>query len=633
MALRTSGPPRGRGARRGGSRGRGSARPSMIGRPRFGPPVAVVERPRTIELPPSISVKEMADLMSVNPVEVLKHLIKGGIMANINQVIDYEVATQIATEMGFEVTQAPRPEVEETGAPRDLGQLRKYVEAEREGLESRPPIVTIMGHVDHGKTSLLDAIRHTNVTEREAGGITQHIGAYQAELHNQKITFLDTPGHEAFTAMRARGAQVTDVAVLVVAADDGVMPQTVEAIDHARAAGVPIVVAINKIDKPNANVDRVKNELAELGLVPEEWGGETVMVPVSAKRREGIDALLEMILLVAEIQELRANPNRPAVGAVVEAKLDKNRGPVATLLVRTGTLRPSDFVVVGETYGRIKAMLNEHGKRLKKADPAAPVEVLGLNAVPQAGDTFEVVPDEKAARAKTEERLRLREAEAAGAHRGPRLEELFGEVQAGKIKDLNIILKTDVQGSIEPIRNSLTQLSAENVKVRVLHTGAGSITESDVMLAVASKAIIIGFTTRVEHGARRMADQEGVDIRMYQVIYELVDDVKKALTGLLEPKFVDVVEGHAEVRQVFKIARRDAIAGSYVTDGKITRSGQVRVLRGGQKLWEGRVASLKRFKDDVREVAAGYECGIAIEGFSDFEPGDVLEFYRKERAT
>jgi translation initiation factor IF-2 len=490
-----------------------------------------------------------------------------------------------------------------------------------------------MGHVDHGKTSLLDAIRETKVTAGEAGGITQHIGAYEVEYNGHNITFLDTPGHEAFTAMRARGAQVTDVAVLVVAANDGVMPQTREAIDHAKAAGVPIVVAMNKIDLEDSNPDRVKKELSDASVVIEEWGGDTPLVPVSAKTREGLDDLLENIVVVSEVLDLKANPDRPAIGVVVEAELSKTRGPLATVLVKTGTLRVGDYAVVGETMGRVRAMHNEHGKRIKSAGPSDPAEVLGLGAVPKAGEILNVVPDDKTARTMVLERVREREAAALHAQQRVTLDTLFGEISAGKLSELNIILKTDVQGSIEPIRNSLERLTNEQVKVKIIHTGSGSVTESDVMLAVASKGVVIAFNTGTEGGAERLASSEKVDIRHYTVIYNIVEDVDKALKGMLEPTFREVVTGHAEVRQVFRVARRNSIAGCFVRDGTIARSDSGRVLRNDAEVHSGRLTSLKRFQEDVREVATNFECGIQIDGFDSFEEGDVIETFRLERET
>ena len=490
-----------------------------------------------------------------------------------------------------------------------------------------------MGHVDHGKTSLLDIIRETNVTAAEAGGMTQHIGAYQVKVNEQRITFLDTPGHEAFTAMRARGGKAADIAVLVVAADDGVMPQTIEAIDHAKAAGVPIVVALNKIDLPNANPDRVKQQLAEQGLVLEEWGGDTICVPVSAKTQEGIPDLLANILVVAEVADLKANPDQPARGVVVEAGMDTTRGPMATVLVQTGTLRQGDAVIVGETSGKIKAMFNEHGRHIKSAGPAAPAKILGLGTVPLAGDIVVVVKDERIARAFVLERQREREAAALKEQRPVSLDTLFGEISAGKVKELNVILKTDVQGSIDPIRTSLERLSTEQVRVKIIHSASGSITESDIMLALASKGIVIGFNTHPEPGARRLAEIEGVDINLYSIIYELVDDVERALKGLHEPVYKDVIEGQVEVRQVFKISRQGNIAGCFVRDGTVTRSALVRVLRGDEVIVETDVAALRRFKDDVREVQAGYECGVSLTNFDAFVEGDILVFYHRERVN
>jgi translation initiation factor IF-2 len=586
---------------------------------------------KTIEIPRVLSVKELADLMGVSPVEVIKELMKNGVMAAINQVIDFDTAAIVATDMGFEAVEkrAAEPVAAEPGATT----TRALIEEDEAKAKPRAPVVTIMGHVDHGKTSLLDAIRESKVTAGEAGGITQHIGAYQVHINDRDITFLDTPGHEAFTAMRARGAQVTDVAVLVVAADDGVMPQTKEAIDHAKAAGVPIVVALNKIDVPNANQERVKTELSENGVVIEEWGGDTPCVPVSAKTREGIDELLENIIVVSDVLELKADPDRAAVGVVVEAELSKTRGPLATVLVKTGTLRVGDNVVVGETMGRVKAMLNEQGKRIKSAGPSDPAEILGLQSVPRAGEILRVVPDEKTARQIVLDRIREREAAAVHQQQRLTLDTLFGEISAGKLKELNIILKTDVQGSIEPIRDSLERLSNEQVKVKIIHTGSGSVTESDVMLAVASKGVIIAFNTGTEGGAARLAASEKVDIRHYNVIYNIVEDVEKALKGMLEPTFREVITAHAEVRQVFRVARRNSIAGAFVRDGTIARSDSGRVLRNGAQVGEGRIASLKRFQEDVREVQTNFECGVQIEGFDSFEVGDVIEFFRQERES
>jgi translation initiation factor IF-2 len=586
---------------------------------------------RPIEIPRVLSVKELGDLMGVSPVEVIKELMKNGVMASINQVIDYDTAAIVAHDMGFEPTEQQVQETAEVAVDRETG--RPQIEEDPAKLKPRPPVVTIMGHVDHGKTSLLDAIREAKVAASEHGGITQHIGAYQVEANGQEITFLDTPGHEAFTQMRARGAQVTDVAVLVVAANDGVMPQTKEAIDHARAAGVPIVVALNKVDLEDANPDKVKTELSENGVVVEEWGGDTPCVPVSAKTRTGLDDLLANILVVSEVLELKANPDRPAIAIVVEAELSKTKGPLATVLVKTGTLRVGDYVVVGETMGRIKAMHDETGRKLKEAGPSEPAEILGLGSVPRAGETLVVMPDDRTARQTVLDRIREREAAALHAQPHVTLDTLFGEISAGKLKELNIILKTDVQGSIEPIRNSLEKLSNEQVKVKIIHTGSGSVTESDVMLAIASQGVIIAFNTGTEGGAERIAQQERVDIRRYTVIYNIVEDVDKALKGMLEPTFKEVVTAHAEVRKVFRVARRNSIAGSFVRDGTITRSDSARVLRNNAVVGEGKISTLKRFQEDVREVQTNFECGVQIDGFEAFEEGDVIEFYKIERET
>jgi translation initiation factor IF-2 len=483
-----------------------------------------------------------------------------------------------------------------------------------------------MGHVDHGKTRLLDAIRETNVMAAEVGGITQHIGAYQVEVNEHKVTFLDTPGHEAFTAMRARGAQVTDIVILVVAADDGVMPQTMEAIDHARAASVPIVVAINKIDKPDANPDAVKQQLTEAGLLVEEWGGDVVCIPISAKEKTGIPELLDNLLLVAEMEELRADPARPAAGVVIEAKLDKTKGTLATILVQEGTLRLSDTIVVGTTWGRVKAMFNDTGKRLRKAEPATPVEILGLSSVPQVGDIMNAVASE----AQAQKLIQKRSEESKQASESVNLSNLYDQISAGRVKELNIILKADVQGSIEPIRNSLQELSTEEVQVRVIHSGTGNITESDVMLAIASKGIIIGFGVGSQPGARRLAGKEKVSIRSYKVIYDLLSDIGSALKGMLEPTYVEVIEGRAEVRNVFPVGKKEKVAGVYVTEGKISRGVSARLRRGEQLVCESTVSSLRRFKDDVKEVATGYECGVGLKDFNDFEVGDMLEFLRVE---
>ncbi len=612
------------------SKGRPAGRPRPAETPTAGVRTLVQERGK-VQLPASMTVKDLSETLQVSAPAIIKELLQNGVMATINQTVDYDTASAVAKALGFEVEAKPAP-VAEAPAPA-AGPQAPAVE-ETAHLVERPPVVTIMGHVDHGKTSLLDAIRQTRVTESEAGGITQHIGAYQVEIHGKKITFLDTPGHEAFTAMRARGAQATDVAIIVVAADDGVMPQTLEAIGHARAAKVPLIVAVNKIDKPDANPDRVKQQLADAGVIVEEWGGDTVSVPVSAKRKVGIDSLLEMILLVAEMAELKANPKRAAAGVVIEAKLDKARGPLATILVQNGTLKVGDYLVVGATCGRVRAMFNDRGKQIKRAEPATPVEVLGLESVPEAGDRVRVVADERVARAEAQlEAQRRQEAAAQPAKAAVSLEELFGQIEAGQAKELNIILKTDVHGSIDPLRASLERLSTDQVRVHILHEGTGNVTESDVLLAVASKAIIVGFNVRQETGAVRRAEVEGVDVRLYNVIYELVDDIQKALTGMLEPVYRTVLEGRAEVRQLFRIGRNEFAAGCYVTDGKVTRGATARVLRGGQAVHESRIVSLRRFKDDVREVAAGFECGIGVEGFSTFQQGDIIEAYGKERVS
>jgi translation initiation factor IF-2 len=574
---------------------------------------------KVVEIPHSVSVRQLADLVKVSAIDIIKQLMRSGIFANINQVIDYEAAAKVVAALGYDAQL--KPLITDAGS-------RRYRPLEEEvgGLKLRPPVVTIMGHVDHGKTKILDAIRQTNVVDTEAGGITQHIGAYQVEVKGQKITFLDTPGHEAFTAMRARGAQVTDVTILVVAADDGVMPQTLEAIDHARAAGVPIMVAINKIDKADANPDLVKQQLADNDLLIEEWGGDVVCVAISAKEKKGINELLENLLVVAEMEELKADPSRPAVGVVVEAEMDKSKGPLATVLIQTGTLKVGDTVVVGGTWGRVRAMFNDLGKRVRKAEPSTPVEILGLDSVPQVGDILNVVAGEQQARASIQKHQQEKQAGAVS------LDNLYDRISAGQVKELDVILKVDVQGSLEPITTSLERLSTDEVKVRIIHSGSGNITESDVMLAIASKGLIIGFGTGVEAGARRMADAEGVDIRLYDIIYNLVADVEKALKGMLEPRYVDVIEGRAEVRAVFPSGKKWKVAGVMVTEGKISRGAQVRVRRGDKVLHESTIESLRRFKDDVSEVATGYECGVGVKEFDAFEVGDTLEFFRKERA-
>lgn len=584
-----------------------------------------------IKIPSAITVKQLAELLQVSPVDTIKRLMRRGVMANVNQVLEFSVAATVATDYGYEVRKEPLA-TRKAGRVTEVRRRRQLQTTEEAGgLKPRAPVVTIMGHVNHGKTRLLDTIRQTNVMDHEAGGITQHIGAYQVEVNGQRITFLDTPGHEAFTAMRARGAQVTDITILVVAADDGVMPQTLEAIDHARAAGVPIVVAINKIDRPEANPDLVKQQLADAGLLIEEWGGDTVCVQISAREKLGIDELLSNLMVVAEMEELKADPSRSAEGVVIEAEMDKFRGPLGTVLVHSGTLRLGDTVVVGGAWGRVKAMFNDAGKRVKRAGPSTPVEVLGLNGVPQVGDVLTVTADERQAQSLIEKNKAEREREGA-APRAVNLSNVYEQLSTGRVKELNIVMKADVQGSIEPIRTSLEQIAEEEVKVRVIHSGPGNVTESDVMLAIASKAVIIGFNTGSEIGARRLAELEGVSIRYYDVIYNLVDDIAKALKGMLEPTYVEVIEGHAEVRAIFSLSRREKVAGVYVTEGRMVRGASIRVLRNGQVVHESVVSSLRRFKEDAREVASGYECGVGARGFTDFEVGDILEVFRTEEA-
>jgi translation initiation factor IF-2 len=587
-----------------------------------------------VELPGSIAVKDLAETLVVSQADIIKELIRNGIFATVNQTIDFDTASLVAAELGFETVErgaaeraaaeaAGPQEIVAPGAEPASGREPLWTEDNPDDLRSRAPIVTVMGHVDHGKTSLLDAIRSTKVATGERGGITQHIGASEVVHNDKRIVFLDTPGHEAFTAMRARGAQVTDIAVIVVAADDGVMPQTREAIDHVRAARVPMVVAINKIDKPDANPDRVKQELADVGVLIEEYGGDVIAVPVSAKTGAGLDSLLEMILLVADLQNLQANPSRPAIGTIVESKVEKGRGTVATVLVQTGTLRTGDIVVVGRTHGRVRALQNAGGKRVKAAEPASAVEILGLNEVPEAGDILRVVADEKTARD-------MAEAAASGASGDGKtaftLEDISAQIQASEVKELRVVLKTDVQGSLGAIRHSLEGLNMSEARVNIIREGAGEINESDVLLASASDAIVIGFNARPDPGAQRAIDASGVDVRLYDVIYKLTDDVGAALQGMLAPKLIEQVQGHAEVRMVIKAGKAGFVAGSYVTDGRIVRGGSVRLFRGGKLVGEGRVESLKRFKDDVREVSAGFECGIGL-GNLDIAEGDMIECY------
>jgi translation initiation factor IF-2 len=588
---------------------------------------------RIVEIPDFLAVRQLAERMNVSPIDVIKALMVAGVMANINQQIDYETAAIVAQEMGFE----PKREaldideqvVEEEG-PTRLWE-RFYADEDPTKLERRPPVVTILGHVDHGKTSLLDTIRHTDVLATEVGGITQHIGAYQIERDGQLITFIDTPGHEAFTAMRARGAHTTDIAVLVVAADDGVMPQTVEAINHARAARVPIVVALNKIDKRTAQVERAKQQLSEQDLVPDDWGGETLCIPVSAKEKTGLEDLLDAILLVVESVEIEANPDRPAMGTVLEGRLDRERGATATVLVQNGTLRVGDDIVAGLTHGRVRQMLDETGRPIEEARPSTPALILGLSSVPEAGEIFEVVPDSRTAREIVSERADAQAASAAAPVQTFTLDDFASRIQAGQVKELNLIIKTDVQGSIEPIVDSLKQLGDEDLEVNILHAAAGNINKSDVTLAIASDAIVVGFQVRPDVAARRLADNEGVEIRTYDIIYKLVEEVDKALKGLLEPVYVDVTIGEAEVRDTFNIPGVGAVAGCYIRQGEARRNSRARVLRNGHQLYDGFVSSLKRFKQDVREVRRGFECGVGLVDFGDFAPGDVIRFYVKEQ--
>ena len=602
---------------KGGKGGKNVKAPVMPPQPKK---VEKVEEIKTIVIPEVITIKELADKMKLQPSAIVKKLFLQGTIVTINQEIDFEKAEEIAMEYDVLCEKEKKINV--------IEELLKEEEEDEKDMVPRPPVICFMGHVDHGKTSLLDAIRETNVTAKEAGGITQHIGAYVVEANGQKITFLDTPGHEAFTAMRMRGAQATDIAILVVAADDGVMPQTVEAINHAKAAGVEIIVAVNKIDKPSANVERVKQELSEYELIPEDWGGSTVFVPVSAHTKEGIPELLEMILLTAEVKELKANPNRKARGLVIEAQLDKGKGPVATVLVQKGTLHVGDSIAAGSCFGKVRAMMDDKGRRVKEAGPSTPVEILGLNDVPNAGEVFVSTVNEKEARNFaetfiTEGKNKLIEDTKAKLS----LDDLFSQIKAGNVKELPIIVKADVQGSVEAVKQSLVKLSNEEVVVKVIHGGVGTITESDVTLASASNAIIIGFNVRPDATAKSIADREKVDVRLYRVIYQAIEDVEAAMKGMLDPIFEEQVTGHAVVRQTFKASGVGTIAGSYVLDGKITRGCKARITRDGEQIFEGPLASLKRFKDDVKEVNAGYECGLVFEGFNDLKEDDMIEVY------
>lgn len=579
---------------------------------------------RTIEItvPEEITVGDLALLLKMTAAEVIKKLFSLGVMANVNEVIDYDTAEIVATELGAKVKKEVVVTIEE--------RIMDITEDDEKDLQPRDPVVVVMGHVDHGKTSILDAIRNTSVTSTEAGGITQHIGAYRATVNGQNITFLDTPGHAAFTSMRARGAKATDIAILVVAADDGIMPQTVEAINHAKAADVSIVVAINKMDKDGANPDRIMQQLTEYEIVPEVWGGDTICVPVSAKTKEGLDKLLESVLLVAEIKELKANPNRAARGIVIEARLDKGRGPVATLLVQNGTLKSGDIIVAGTAVGRVRVMTNDKGKSIKEAGPSVPVEITGLAEVPQSGDIFDAVSDEKLARELVEQRKQKEKEEQFKQFQKVTLDNLFDSINEGEIKDLNIIVKADVQGSVEAVKQSLEKLSNDEVRVRVIHGGVGAVSESDVMLANASNAIIVGFNVRPDSVATTLAERDGIDMRMYRIIYDCIEEIEAAIKGMLAPKFRENLLGKAEVRNVFKLSSAGTIAGSYVLEGKVTRNAQIRVVRDGIVITEDEIASLKRFKDDVKEVATGYECGIGLQKFNDIKEGDILEAFVME---
>jgi translation initiation factor IF-2 len=585
---------------------------------------------KNLVLPPSLTLRELAEKMGCSPIELIKQLMNAGVMANINQAIDYDTAAIVASDMGYEVHEFKAPEpvvVEEVKAEAPASRKTIYSEEESKYLRDRPPVVTILGHVDHGKTSLLDAIRDTNVTAREAGGITQHIGAYQVRVQDKLITFLDTPGHEAFTSMRARGANLTDIAVLVVAADDGVQPQTKEAIAHARSAQVPIIVALNKIDLASANPERVKQQLADEGLVVEEYGGDTICVPVSARAKTGIDDLLGMILLVSEMANFKANPRRNPTGVVIEGRQDRQRGPTATLLVQEGTLKDGDALQVGHTFGKIRALFDDQGKPIKRASPSTPVVVIGLSEVPEAGDHFQVFENERVARERAEALMQSERVSVAAPTAPLTLEEYFRLAQEGQLQTLNLILKADVQGSLEPIRNSLEKLEVGDLKVRFVHQGVGAINESDVSLAVADQAIILGFNVSVDVPAARQAEVSKIDIRTYSIIYRVIEDVQKALAGMLKPTFHEEIQGRAIVRQVFTISKTGKIAGSQVTEGKVTRQATARVKRADKVLFNGKISSLKRFTEDVREVTNGMEFGIALEGFSDINPDDTLEFY------
>lgn len=591
-----------------------------------------MEKEKSVEIPEFVTVRELATLLDASPIDVIKELMNSGVMANINQQLDFDTAAIVAADMGF-AARLPVPEAKEK-EPEESRPLmvRLLADEKPEDLQPRPPVVTMLGHVDHGKTSLLDVIRNTKVQESEAGGITQHTGAYQVVHEGKKVTFLDTPGHEAFTAMRARGAQGADIAVLVVAADDGVMPQTREAISHVRAAHVPMVIALNKMDVPAANPDRVKQQLADEDILVEDWGGDVMCVPVSAKTKVGIEDLLESIVLVAEIQELKANPDSSAVGVVLEGRMDRTRGPMATVLLQNGSLELGDSFVAGEVYGHVRAMFDYRGNRIKSAGPSTPIQILGFSGVPDAGDRFQQVQDDKVARQIADER-----AERSGPiqREAPELtlETLFAQIQEGKAKELNVIIKADVQGSIEPIVSSIQDLSTDELRVNVLHKDTGNISESDIMLAIASRAIVIGFHVTPDTAARRLAEAEGVEIRLYNIIYQIVDDVQRALTGMLDPTYEDVIIGQAEVRAVFNVRGYGQVAGCMVTNGIITRNAMAQVVRAGVGIHDAPIASLRRFQEDTREVRTGFECGIAVEGFTSFQEGDLIQAYRKQRVS
>lgn len=582
---------------------------------------------KSIELPPIITVRELAELIQASPIEIIKNLMANGVMANINQQIDFDTAAIVAAEMGYDATL----ESQEVGAEEEFGEIplwRRVIASENpDELVFRPPIVTILGHVDHGKTTLLDAIRHTSVVDDEAGGITQHIGAYQVEHNDRLITFLDTPGHAAFTAMRARGAQGADIVVLVVAADDGVMPQTREAIAHTKAAQIPLIVALNKIDKPNADPERVNQQLAEIGLVPDEWDGDTIVVPLSAKRKEGLDDLMEAILLVADNSDIRANPQGRIIGTVIDAKIDRSRGVMATLLIQNGTLNVGNIIVAGTSHGRLRAMFDHLGHKVEDAEPSAPVAVMGLNDVPVAGDLFQVVESDKQARALTRERKNNKKTAAESPRSAVTLEQLFEQFQAGDVRELRLIIKADVQGSLEPIKSSLDDLGTGEISINILHQGTGNIGKNDVMLAAASKAIVIGFNVEADSATQRLADTEGVSIRIYNIIYRVVEDIEMALKGMLEPEMKETVIGRAEVRATFRIRKIGRVAGCYVVKGELRRNAKVRLLRGDEVIYDGDVSSLKHIQDDVTEVRTGFECGITFKKFNDFDEGDIIESY------